>query len=90
VKAPAPPQFFQPYRQFGVGPLTFYLRTGGDGRALLGAIPPRVARLDPNLPLEDLRTMDDQIWDNVTRDRVLAILSASFAGVASATVYTPS
>jgi ABC-type antimicrobial peptide transport system permease subunit len=39
--------------------------------------------VDPNLPVERLRTLDEQIWDNTTRDRVLATLSSSFAGLAT-------
>ena len=50
---------------------------------MLAAIPSVVHRLDSNLPVEDLRTIDDQIWDNVTRDRVLATLSSSFAALAA-------
>ena len=39
--------------------------------------------IEPNLPVERLFTMDDQIWDNVTLDRVLTTLSAWFAGLAT-------
>jgi ABC-type antimicrobial peptide transport system permease subunit len=54
-----------------------------DSRGLLGAIPHVIATLDRNLPIVALRTMDDQIWDNTTRDRVLSTLSSSFAVLAT-------
>lgn len=90
IKEPPPPQLVMAYRQpdapgrqGAVGPLTFYARTTSDTGALLGAIPPLVARLDANLPIVNLRTMDDQIWDNTTPQRVLGTLSSSFALVAT-------
>jgi ABC-type antimicrobial peptide transport system permease subunit len=83
VREPAPPQLSMPYRQDSVGPLTFYARTTGDTRLLVSAIPSLIARLDANLPITHLRTMDDQIWDNTTRDRVLSTLSTSFAVLAT-------
>ena len=79
----APPaQLYLPYRQSAVGPLTFYVRGTSDPASLLAAIPSTVARLDPALAVEDLRTVDDQIWENVTRDRVLATFSSLFAALA--------
>jgi predicted permease len=83
VREPAPAQLSMPYRQDSVGPLTFYARTADDTRPLVGAIPSLIARLDANLPITHLRTMDDQIWDNTTRDRVLSTLSTSFALLAT-------
>ena len=59
------------------------MRTASDSRALLAAIPGLVRRADANLPVERLRTMDEQIWDNTTQDRILAALSSSFAGLAT-------
>jgi putative ABC transport system permease protein len=78
-----PPQFFLPYRQGGVGSLTFYAQASGDARQLRAAIPALVARVDPNLPIERLQTMDEQIWDAGTPNRLLATLSTSFAALAT-------
>ena len=82
VKDPPPAQFYLPYRQAGVGSLTFYVRGGTDMRALVSKIPSVIARLDANLPIENLRTMDDQIWERTTPDRMLTTLSFAFAGLA--------
>lgn len=84
VKRAIPPQFFLPYRQNeGLGFITFYVRTSGDPQQLLSAIPPVVARLDGNLPVQDLRTMPQQIRENVVVDRVVTVLSAAFALLAT-------
>jgi len=42
-----------------------------------------VAGLDPNLPLEDVRTMSEQVKDNVSLDRMISTLSAGFATLAT-------
>ena len=83
VKSEIGAQLFQPYRQGEAGGLNFYVRTASDSRALLAAIPGLVRRADANLPVERLRTMDEQIWENTTQDRILAALSSSFAGLAT-------
>jgi predicted permease len=83
VKDQTPAQMFQPYRQIETGVLSFYARTSVDSRPLLAAAPDLVRRLDATLPVERLRTMDDQIWDNTTQDRLLTTLSSSFAGLAT-------
>ena len=83
VKLAPPPQFYLPYRQSEIGALTFYARSAGDAGQLRPAILALVAAADPNLPVDRLRTMDEQIWDNVTTDRVLATLSSWFAALAT-------
>ena len=84
VKDEAPPMFFTPYRQFGrVGALTFYVRTSGDPRQVLRPVRGVVARLDPNLPVEELKTMTQQVRDNLSLDRLLSTLSAAFAALAT-------
>lgn len=84
VKNAPPPQYFVPYRQGKVfGFLNFYVKTTLDPEALLADIPKVVARLDPNLPVEDLRTMEQQVRENVFMDRMLTVLSSLFAGLAT-------
>jgi len=83
VRQSAPPQFFLPYRQGGLGSLTFYARVPGDARQLRSVIPALVARADPNLPIERLQTMDEQFLDAVAPTRLLATLATWFAGLAT-------
>jgi predicted permease len=84
VKDEVPPLFFRPYLQSErVGSMNFYVRTAGDPAQLLRAIPAVIARLDPNLPVEDLKTMPQQVKENVFLDRMISTLSAAFALLAT-------
>jgi putative ABC transport system permease protein len=84
VKREIPPQFFRPYRQDkDLGFLNFYLRTALDPEPLLPSIPALVARLDPNLPVEVLRTMPQQVRENMFLDRFISVLSSAFACLAT-------
>ena len=84
VKQDVPPLFFRPYRQQpGVGSLSFYVRAAGDTTTMLTSIPRVVARLDSNLPVENLRTLEAQVRENVFLDRLLSVLSAAFATLAT-------
>jgi putative ABC transport system permease protein len=84
VKVAIPPVFFVPYRQNDtIGGLAFYVRTMGNAEELARSIPPVVARLDPNLPVTELRTIPQQIQENVFLDRFISVMSASFAALAT-------
>ncbi len=84
VKREIPPQFFLPYRQEErLGFAYFYVRTALPPAQLLTAIPPLMKKLDPNLPIEDLKTMDMQVRENVFIDRLISTLSLAFAALAT-------
>jgi putative ABC transport system permease protein len=84
VKREIPPIFFIPYRQDEtIGQINFFVRTGSDPERFLTNIPKALARLDANLPVENLRTMPQQIRENVFLDRFISVLSASFACLAT-------
>jgi predicted permease len=84
VKAAVPPLFFLPYRQDErIGFVSFYVRTAGDPADLLKAMPGVIGKLDASLPVDDLRTMPQQVRQNVFLDRLISTLSACFAGLAT-------
>ncbi len=84
VKREIPPIFFTPYRQDeNIGSISFFVRTAGDPEPLLSVIPKTIARLDANLPVENLRTLPEQIRENVFLDRFISVLSAAFACLAT-------
>jgi predicted permease len=84
VKDEIPPQYFTPYRQDeGIGAIAFYVRTQGDPQQLLRQIPAVIKQLDPNLPVERLKTMPQQVRENVFLDRMISTLSAAFAVLAT-------
>jgi len=84
VKQKVPPQFFVPYRQDKeLGGMHVYVRTSGDIAEAASAIGAVVKRLDPNLPIEELETLPDQVRNNTFLDRMMTTLSAAFALLAT-------
>ena len=84
VKQKVPPQFFVPYRQDeGLGGMHVYVRTSGDVAQAASAITAVVKRLDPNLPIEELETLPEQVRNNTYLDRMMTTLSAAFALLAT-------
>ena len=84
VKGEIPPVFVIPYSQDkGIGSASFYVRTSLDQAAILPAIPKILAELDPNLPVVNLKTMTQQVRENVFLDRFISVLATSFACLAT-------
>jgi predicted permease len=84
VKGEVPPVFYLPWRQSDtIGALNFYVRAAGDPSHLLGTLRGTVGRLAPDLPLENLATMEVRVRENVFLDRLLTALSAGFAALAT-------
>jgi ABC-type antimicrobial peptide transport system permease subunit len=84
VKEVAPAQYFLPHRQVeDISSLAFYVRSGLGADTVLRAIPGIVDSLDPNLPVSGLGRLERQVRDNVYLDRMIAILSAAFAALAT-------
>jgi predicted permease len=84
VKKEIPPQFFRPSRQDErAGFITFYARVSTDPDQFLANIPKAIARLDANLPVENLKTLPNQIRENVVLDRFISVLSTAFASLAT-------
>jgi predicted permease len=84
VKDAIPPLFFTPYRQDErIGSMSFYIRTEIDPEQFLRSINSIVSKVDPNLPVEELRTMPQQVKENVFLDRFISTMSAAFAVLAT-------
>jgi len=84
VKDEIPPLFFMPYMQdSAVGSLSFYVKSRGDPQAMLPVISRVVKGLDPDLPVEELRTMPEQIRDNIFLDRFVTLFATTFALLAT-------
>ena len=84
VKREVPPQYFLPYRQEErLGYAYFYLRTAVPPEQLLATIPAVMRKLDASLPLGDIKTMETQIRENVSQDRMISTLSLAFAVLAT-------
>ena len=85
LRDPAPVQAYYPYWQ-GVKFrfMTFYLRTRFDPRQVMETVREQVRRLDPNVPVVDLRTVDEQMGLSLKTERLVASLSAIFGALATA------
>lgn len=88
VKGPIEPQFYGASKQFAEaqfsgGGQTFYVRTIGATDTALRTIRRVVTNIDPDLPVSNLRSMDDQIRENVYADRLVTTLTAAVAGLAT-------
>jgi predicted permease len=83
MKRDVPPVFFVPHRQRSIGEMHFYVRTSGDPVVMLRSAPALVQRIDANLPVENLRTMEQEIRLNTAEDRMISTLSGSFALLAT-------
>ena len=84
VKLKIPPVFYRPYRQdAGLRSASVYVRTAGDPARAASAVAAVVKQLDPNLPMEDLKTLTQQVKDSTFLDRMMTTLSSLFAGLAT-------
>jgi len=61
---------------------TFAIRTPGDPGGLVNAARREIAALDPDLPLYDVRTMEERMAESLAIRRSPMLLAAVFAGVA--------
>jgi predicted permease len=83
VKQEMLPTYFLPYRQADVGAMTYYVRTSANPDAFMATVRREVVKLDPNLPVDNMKTLPDQIEQNVFLDRFVTVLSAAFAVLAT-------
>jgi len=84
VKDPVPPVFYFPWRQDGsVYGMYFYVRSTLPPEEMLGSLRNTMKQIDPNLPVEDLKTLPQQVKENVFLDRLISILAATFAVLAT-------
>ena len=84
VKDSVPAVYYTPWRQDNrAGDLFYYTRTSLPPAQILGTLRSTMKRIDPNLPVEELKTMTQQVKENVFLDRMISILSSGFALLAT-------
>jgi ABC-type antimicrobial peptide transport system permease subunit len=83
VKREIPAVFFTPHRQSAPSAMHFYVRTASEPASMLRSMTALVQRLDPMLPVVDLRTMPEEIRLNTFEDQLITTLAASFAVLAT-------
>ncbi|MEX2180532.1 MAG: ABC transporter permease [Gemmatimonadaceae bacterium] len=84
VKGETPPVFYTPWRQnTRTSYMNFYVKSALPPEQLLGTIRTVMKGIDSSLPVEELKTMPQQIRENIFLDRMISVLSASFAILAT-------
>jgi ABC-type antimicrobial peptide transport system permease subunit len=85
VRGAFPRQTFIPMdmRMDSGGAVNVYARVLGDPRPVMARLRSEVHRVDPNLVMVDLRTLDDQVNVRLSNERLLSLLSIGFAALAS-------
>jgi len=76
--------FVLPWRQTGrLGVNNFYVRSSLPPDQIERAVNTTMKRIDPNLPVEELKTLPQQVRENVFLDRMISMLAAAFAVLAT-------
>ena len=80
----APRFIYIPYAQDeNVTQLTYYVRAVQAGGSTAAGIRQAVQRLDANLPIFDMKTMDVQVDESLFVERMVAVLSVAFGALAT-------
>jgi putative ABC transport system permease protein len=87
-RAPVMRTVFRPAPQMGSGAgspsgFAFYVRTLMSSNAVMNVLRQKIHDLDPKLVAANLRTMDSQLDDTLTTERVIARLACSFGVIAT-------
>ena len=85
LKTPPPPLHFELYRQAkNIGGVTYILRSRLAPAQLLPAMRNAAKQIDPDLPLTQIRTQQQQIEADMQQERMFASLTAGFGFLALA------
>ena len=76
------PEVYLPFQQNPGLNLTLVARTRSDPKAFAGAVRREVSALDKDLPVSNIKFMDEIIGKSVAQPRVYALLLGIFAGLA--------
>jgi putative ABC transport system permease protein len=78
------PYFYRPYSQFGkLFGMSFYVRSRQDPLLIANTLRETVRGADANLPVYELKTVQRVVDEDLFAERVIATLSAAFAGLAA-------
>ncbi|MEP7337962.1 MAG: ABC transporter permease [Acidobacteriota bacterium] len=73
---------YYPYEQYLARNMYLVVRTASDPSAMGTVISRAIQSLDPDLPVFDVKTMDERLADALARRRLSMLLLGGFAGVA--------
>ncbi|HKW74614.1 MAG TPA: ABC transporter permease [Terriglobales bacterium] len=76
------PEYYIPDTQLNFGAMTFCLRTSVEPHSIASAVRNAVSSMDPDLPIYDIKTMDEYLAATLVTPRFQAMLLEAFAGLA--------
>jgi predicted permease len=76
------PVYYIPSTQLNFGSMAVCLRTSNDPHSVTSAVRNVVSSMDPDLPLYDIKTMEEYLASSVATQRFNAMLLEAFAGLA--------
>ena len=87
LSVPARPMIYVAFAQGRFGHfqdwgMTFVVRTRGEPGEVTDALRMRMAAVAPSIPLYDIATLEDVIWNDISGERFVMTVLATFAGVA--------
>jgi putative ABC transport system permease protein len=77
-----PPQIYLPYRQWPVQSMTVVLKTAVPPLSVTDAVRSEVRAVDPNMPVSNVRTLEQVLAMSISQPRFYTTLLSVFAGVA--------
>lgn len=84
VRQEVPKLYFLPYAQKqDNGSMSFYVRSPLSAEQLAPQLRRAIAAIDPDLPIENLRTMQEQVRQSIRNDRLVFQLASAFAFLAT-------
>jgi predicted lysophospholipase L1 biosynthesis ABC-type transport system permease subunit len=77
-------QVFVPFAQSDFpASATFYVRAATGSAAMFGPVRQKVQELDRSMPIYDMKTVESRLDETLSTERLIAVLSAAFGGLAT-------
>ena len=84
VRKDPPPVFYRPWRQDDkLGFISLYVRTELPPQQIIPQIRSVMRSIDADVPLDDMRTLEEQVHYNIRSDELMMRLAAAFAALAT-------
>jgi putative ABC transport system permease protein len=76
------PEYYVPGPQVPLDSMTLVVKTTGDPRGIVAGVRDEVRQMDKDLPIYNIRTMDEYLSASVAQPRLIALLLMIFAALA--------
>ncbi|MGH9557773.1 MAG: FtsX-like permease family protein, partial [Bryobacteraceae bacterium] len=83
LRKEVPVEAYLPYLQVGLGAMQAYIHAGRDPERVFAAAREAATRLDPQVPVFEMKTIDRQIEESLAPERAVAALATAFGFLAA-------